>query len=400
MTQGPLAGMRVLAVEQYGAGPFGTQHLADLGATVIKVESRKLGGDYARDLGPFFAEGAAGDDASLFFQSVNRGKQSLTLDLGNPQADAIFARLVSGADAVANNLRGDVPAKLGLNFETLKQHNPAIICAHCSAYGREGPRQDWPGYDFLMQAEAGYFHMSGEPDTAPTRMGLSVVDFMAGTYMALGLVSGVLGARGTGIGRDIDVNLYDTALFNLSYLSAWALNSDYDPTRVSRSAHASMVPCQLYRTSDGWIYIMCNKEKFWSSLCTRIERPDLVQDVRFGSFTQRLQNRDALTEILDTALSTDTTKNWLKRLQGHVPLAPIRTPREALEDPDLRGSGRISYTELRDGTAFELLASPISTGTHPDPRACSPMGHDTDTILHEAGFSTEEIQGFRDQNLI
>ena len=222
----PLTGVRVLAVEQYGAGPFGTQHLADLGADVIKIENRKLGGDYARGLGPFFVEGAAGDDASLFFQSVNRGKRSLTLDLGHPEARAIFVRLVESADAVANNLRGDVPEKLGLTYDDLKEHNPAVVCAHCSAYGRTGPRKDWPGYDFLMQAEAGYFHMSGEPDAPPTRMGLSVVDFMAGTYMALGLVSAVLGARSTGIGQDIDVNLYDTALYNLSYLSTWALNTE------------------------------------------------------------------------------------------------------------------------------------------------------------------------------
>ncbi len=398
--EGPLAGMRVLAVEQYGAGPFGTQHLADLGATVIKIENRKMGGDYARGLGPYFAQGASGDDASLFFQSVNRGKQSLSLDLGNQKSGPIFAKLVAGADAVANNLRGDVPEKLGLDYAALKQHNPAIVCAHCSAYGRSGPRRDWPGYDFLMQAEAGYFHMSGEPDTPPTRMGLSVVDFMAGTYLALGLVSGVLGARSSGTGRDIDVNLYDTALFNLSYLSAWALNSDYEPGRVSRSAHASLVPCQLYRTADGWIYIMCNKEKFWIGLCTLIERPDLIADPRFETFAQRLQHRDVLTDLLDAALCENTTAHWLQLLQGKVPLAPIRTPKEALNDPQLREQGRISRTELRDGTGFDLLASPVTTGTVQATRGCSPMGNDTDTILREVGFADDEIQGFRDQDLI
>ena len=398
--QGPLTGVRVLSVEQYGAGPFGTQHLADLGATVIKVENQKMGGDYARNLGPFYVGEENGDDSSLFFQSVNRGKQSITLDLGNPKADKIFARLVTSVDAVANNLRGDVPSKLGLNYDSLKKHNPAIVCAHCSAYGRTGPRHNWPGYDFLMQAEAGYFHLSGEPDTPPTRMGISVVDFMAGTYMALGLVSGVVAARSTGIGRDIDVNLYDTALFNLSYLSTWSLNTNYNPTRVSRSAHASMVPCQLYRTADGWLYIMCNKEKFWANLCDKIERPDLLDDDRFNSFAQRLKNRSTLTKILDSAFSTDTTQNWLRRLQGHVPMAQIRTPREALEDPALRQAGKISQTELRDGTSFELLDSPISTGSDKNAHGCSPMGHDTDKILLDAGFTYNEIQKFRNQNLI
>ncbi|MYG26704.1 MAG: CoA transferase, partial [Boseongicola sp. SB0677_bin_26] len=154
----PLEGIRVLAVEQYGAGPFGTQHLADLGAEVIKIENRQSGGDYARALGPYFVEGAKGDDGSLFFQSINRNKRSLTLDLGRSEAQQIFRRLVASADAVANNLRGDVPEKLGLTFDALKSANAAIVCAHCSGYGREGPRRDWPGYDYLMQAETGYFH--------------------------------------------------------------------------------------------------------------------------------------------------------------------------------------------------------------------------------------------------
>lgn len=396
----PLAGVRVLAVEQYGAGPFGTQHLADLGADVIKIENRKLGGDYARGLGPFFVDGAGGDDASLFFQSVNRGKRSLTLDLAHRDAKAIFAKLVASADAVANNLRGDVPAKLGLTYDDLKTHNPAIVCAHCSAYGRKGSRKDWPGYDFLMQAEAGYFHMSGEPETPPTRMGLSVVDFMAGTYMALGLVSAVLGARSSGAGQDIDVNLYDTALYNLSYLSTWTLNTDYDPARIARSAHASLVPCQLYRTGDGWVYIMCNKERFWATLCHEIGRDDLMDDPRFTGFPERLKHRDTLTAILDDALGQASTAHWLEQLRGKVPMAPIRTPREALQDRDLRERGKITETALTGGERYDQLATPIETQALPQKTACSPMGQDTVAILREVGYSTAEIEAFNKEGLI
>lgn len=396
----PLTGVRVLAVEQYGAGPFGTQHLADLGADVIKIENRKLGGDYARGLGPFFVDGVDGDDASLFFQSVNRGKRSLTLDLAHPGAKAIFAKLVASADAVANNLRGDVPAKLGLTYDDLKTHNPAIVCAHCSAYGRKGPRKDWPGYDFLMQAEAGYFHMSGEPETPPTRMGLSVVDFMAGTYMALGLVSAVLGARSSGAGQDIDVNLYDTALYNLSYLSTWALNTDYNPARIARSAHASLVPCQLYRTGDGWVYIMCNKERFWATLCHEIGRDDLMDDPRFAGFPERLKHRETLTAILDDALGQASTAHWLEQLRGKVPMAPIRTPREALQARDLRERGKITETALTGGARYEQLASPIETQAPPQKTACSPMGQDTVAILREVGYSTAEIEAFSKEGLI
>ncbi len=396
----PLETLRVLAVEQYGAGPFGTQLLADLGAEVIKVENRKTGGDYARALGPYFIEGAKDDDASLFFQSVNRNKKSLTLDLSIPEAREIFKRLVAGADAVANNLRGDVPEKLGITYDALKDANPAIVCAHCSGYGREGPRKAWPGYDFLMQAESGYFHMSGEPGTPPTRMGLSIVDFMAGTYMALGLVSAVLGARASGEGGDIDVNLYDTALYNLSYLSTWALNSDYDPHREARSAHASLVPCQLYRTGDGWIYLMCNKEKFWPELCAAVGRPELAADARFRTFGDRLKRRDELTRILDDALSVASSAEWLERLRGRIPVAPVRTPREALNDPDMQASAKIEEVQRSDGRRFQLLRSPIHCGADVAAKACPPMGHDTDAILADVGYTASEIAEFRAKHLI
>ncbi|MCR8725790.1 CaiB/BaiF CoA transferase family protein [Frigidibacter sp. ROC022] len=396
----PLSGLRVLAVEQYGAGPFGTQHLADLGAEVIKIENRATGGDYARSLGPFFVEGAEADEGSLFFQSINRNKKSLTLDLGNREAQAVLHRLVATADAVADNLRGDVPERLGLTYAQLKEANPAIVCAHCSAYGRTGERADWPGYDFLMQAEAGYFHMSGEPDTPPTRMGLSIVDFMAGNSMALGLVSAVLAARESGIGRDVDVNLYDTALFNLSYLATWTLNSLYDPARVSRSAHATVVPCQLFRTGDGWIYIMCNKEKFWTALCKAIDRPELAADPAYATFADRAGRREELTRILDSALQARTTADWLQRLQGVVPVAPVRTPREALMDPALRETGRVETLELPGGAAFDVLASPLDAGDKPPSRPCPPMGTNTDEILDSAGFSEAEIRDLHRRGIV
>jgi crotonobetainyl-CoA:carnitine CoA-transferase CaiB-like acyl-CoA transferase len=168
----PLNGVRVLAVEQYGAGPFGTMFLADQGAEVIKIENPNDGGDMSRAVGPHFF--APGD--SEFFHSFNRNKKSLTLDLSRPQGQAVLHDFVRSADALASNLRGDVPVKLGLVYDRLKVHNPKIVCAHLSAYGRGGPRADWPGFDYLMQAEAGYFSLTGEPGAPPARFGLSIVD--------------------------------------------------------------------------------------------------------------------------------------------------------------------------------------------------------------------------------
>ena len=241
----PLAGLRIIAVEQYGAGPFGSMMLADLGAEVIKIENPAEGGDVSRSVGPHFFP----DGDSHFYQAFNRNKKSLTLNLKHPQAAGVLQALVRTADAVFDNLRGDQAEKLGVTYAQLAPFNPKIVCAHLSAYGREGPRKAWPGYDYLMQAEAGYLAVTGEPDGPPSRMGLSIVDLMTGLNAAFALVSGVLSARATGKGRDIDVNLFDTALQNLCYLAVWYLNAGVNQGREPRSSHPSLTPSQLYRTA-------------------------------------------------------------------------------------------------------------------------------------------------------
>ena len=173
----PLAGVRILAVEVYGAGPFGSAHLADLGAEVIKIEQREGGGDVSRAVGPYFL----GEHDSHFFQSLNRNKKSLTLDLKHPRGREVLLKLVASADGLMGNLRGDQPEKLGITYKDLAGANPQIVCAHLSAFGRDGSRKAWPGYDYLMQGEAGYLSLTGEPDGPPARMGLSIVDYSTGT---------------------------------------------------------------------------------------------------------------------------------------------------------------------------------------------------------------------------
>src|SRR5690606_7575375 len=187
---------------------------------------------------------------SLFFQSFNRNKRSITLNLKHAEGQKVLHDLVATADGVLNNLRGDQPAKLGLTYEALKAANPRVVCVHLSAYGREGERASWPGYDYLMQAEAGYLSLTGEPDGPPARFGLSIIDLMTGTTAALGLVSAVLGARQTGQGRDVDISLFDVALHNLCYVATWYLNGGHQTGRAPRSAHPSLVPSQMYRTAD------------------------------------------------------------------------------------------------------------------------------------------------------
>ena len=374
----PLDGLRIIAVEQYGAGPFATQHLADLGAEVIKIENPSSGGDVGRAVGPHFPE----DGDSLFYQSFNRNKKSITLDLKTKEGLAHLHNLVEKADVVFNNLRGDLPAKLKLTYDDLKGSNPAIVCAHLSAYGRTGSRAAWPGYDYLMQAEAGYLSVTGEPAGPPARFGLSIVDLMTGTTAALAMVSAVLGARTTGHGRDIDVSLFDVALHNLTYVATWYLNEGDVVDRVPRSGHPSLVPSQLYRTQDGWLFIMCNKEKFWGALAERIGKPEWKADPRYCDYAARLKNRDALTIELDEVLSTSTTAEWLERLTGHIPVAPVNDIGQALDNPFVAEQGMVVDTPHPVHGKIRVLASPIRCAGEEMPQNPAPrLGADNDSYL-------------------
>jgi crotonobetainyl-CoA:carnitine CoA-transferase CaiB-like acyl-CoA transferase len=394
----PLSGVTILAVEQYGAGPFGTMLLADLGAEVIKIENPADGGDMARGVGPHFLP----DGSSQFFHSFNRNKRSLTLNLKTEEGRALFHRLVAKADAVLNNLRGDLPASLGLDYASLSGVNSAIVCAHLSAYGREGPRKSWPGYDYLIQAEAGYLSVTGEPDGPPARFGLSVVDMMTGLMTAFALACGVIGARASGKGMDVDTSLFDTGLHNLSYLATWYLNAGVNQGREPRSSHPSLTPSQLYRTKDGWLFVMCNKEKFWPILAEALGHPEWATDPRFRSFAERLKNRSEITDILDGVLSTHTTAEWLDRLQGVVPVAPVNDVAHALENPFVANESRIGGYAGPDGTELlRMLAPPVKAGTAEPPRRAGPaLGADTDAILRGLGLDEAEIAELRDKGVV
>jgi crotonobetainyl-CoA:carnitine CoA-transferase CaiB-like acyl-CoA transferase len=386
-----LSGLRVIAVEQYGAGPYGSMQLADLGAEIIKIENPADGGDMARRVGPFFVGPPDSPGDSQFFHSFNRNKKSVTLDLKKPAARAVLHRLASRADALYDNLRGDLPAKLGLTYADLAPTNPKIVCTHLSAYGRDGSRAHWPGYDYLMQAEAGYLSLTGEPDGPPARMGLSLVDLMTGLFAAFTLVSGVMAARETGKGRDLDVSLFDTALQNHAYLAAWYLNAGHVQGREPRSAHPSLVPSQLYRTRDGFIFIMCNKEKFWPVLCERLDRPEWAEDKRFRRFKDRLEHRELVNRLLDEALSERTTAEWLPHFAGKVPAAPVNDIKQALDNPFVTERGRIA-----DYGPVRLVEGPVIDRTAEPPHAAAPtLGADTDAVLRDSGFSEDEIAGLR-----
>ncbi|MEO5692531.1 MAG: CoA transferase [Usitatibacter sp.] len=375
----PLHGVRVVSVEQFGAGPYCTMFLADLGAEVIKVENLAIGGDPARKTGPFLL----GNEDSEYFQTWNMNKKSVTLDLRTTEGKAALRRLIMGADIVMNNLRGDLPAKLGLDYATLGKVKPSLVCGHISAYGRDNERASWPGYDYLMQAESGLMHLTGEPGTPPTRIGApSMIDHTTGLTACVGLLAALVQSKNSGKGCDVDTCLFDAALHQLGYAAIWYLNEGYTPERQKRSAHFSVAPVQTFPTADGWIFVMCLTDKFWNALLEVMKREDINGDPRFNTPQARADNRDALTETLDREFRKQPSGYWLKVLGGVLPIAPVYSLEEALESPFLETNHMVASVPHPERANMRALSNPIKiNGERLSQRVCSAPGADNDEIL-------------------
>lgn len=380
----PLQGVRVLAVEQFGAGPYGTMFLAHLGAEVIKIENPATHGDPSRHTGPHLL----GDNDSQYFQAWNLNKRSLLLDIKTPEGRTALERLVRDADVLLNNLRGDLPARLGLDHASLGAHNPALVCVHISAYGRDTARAAWPGYDYLMQAETGLMHLTGEPDTPPARIGApSIVDHMTGMTSIIGLLSALLRARETGQGCDVDTSLYDVTLHQLGYAATWYLNEGQVSQRQPRSGHYSLAPVQTFPTADGWVFVMCMTQKFWEALLVALQRPDLGERPEFRTLAARHAHREPLSQALDAEFRRHPTRHWLALLEGRLPVAPVRGLAEALDSDFVREAGMLADV-AHPARPLRMLANPLKfDGRRPPLAPCSPLGADTGSVLGAAGLT-------------
>ncbi len=375
----PLEGVRVLTIEHYGAGPYATLLMAELGAEVIKIEAPSMGGDASRPTGPFML----GENDSQYFQTFSRGKKSAAIELKTAQGRADFERLVASAEAVVNNLRGDQPAKLGLTHEALKGVNPAIVCGSLSAYGRGNSREGWPGYDYPMQAECGLMGLTGEPDGPPVRMGVSIIDFMSGATFAFGVVSAILSARTTGVGCDVDVSLFDVALHQLSYPAVWAMNERHPTERMPNGAHPSLAPVQRVKTADGYGQLMCMSEKFWAEFCDVAGQGALAADPRFATLADRAVNLPALTGRLDALFATRTTADWMALFAGRVPFGPVNSLFEALDNPFVAEVGMRDLVDHPDRPqGLHMLAMPVKIDGRRMPGGRSPkLGEHTEELL-------------------
>jgi crotonobetainyl-CoA:carnitine CoA-transferase CaiB-like acyl-CoA transferase len=389
----PLADVRIVAIEQFGAGPWGTLQLADLGAEIVKIEDPVSAGDVGRYVPPF----QEGED-SLFFETFNRGKKSVSLDLRHPEARGVFEDLVRVCDGVYSNLRGDQPRKLGLTYEQLKGVNPAVVCCSLSGFGMTGPRAAEGGYDYMMQGLAGWQSLTGDPEGPPTKSGLSLVDLSGGYASAIAMLAGIWRARRDGVGCDCDVSLFETALHELMYIGPWAATHGYVPPRRADSAHPTIVPFQNFEAADGWFVLGAAKQVFWERTCDVIGRPELNDDARFATMAGRNEHRDELVPLLEEVFRTRTVDEWVDALVGAgVPASRINDVLGALGDPQTiaredvvehahptLGTVRSIRTPLRlscDGATLERT-----------PERGPRRGEHTDEVLQElCGYAPERV---------
>jgi crotonobetainyl-CoA:carnitine CoA-transferase CaiB-like acyl-CoA transferase len=394
----PFSDLRVISIEQYGAGPFGTMQLADLGAEVIKIEDPSAGGDVARYVPPF-SEGGT----SLFFESFNRNKRSVALDLRQAAGRKVLEDLVARADALTSNLRGDQPEKLRIRYDDLKHINPKIVCVSLSAFGMTGPRAAQGGYDFTMQGIAGWMQLTGGPDQPPTKSGLSLVDYCSGYVAAIAVLAGVWQARRDGFGCDADLSLFDTALAQLTYVGTWIASRDFEPPRMASSAHLSVVPFQTFDTADGRIVIACPKDQLWRRLCVALDRPDLAADQRFASFESRQEYRGDLVRELSQELSARLTAELLTLFEEHgVPCGAVNTAREALRDPQTEDRRSVASYEHSVLGTVQTVASPLRLSTVERRLEAGPLlGEHTREVLAEiCGYDEEELDRLHREGVI
>lgn len=390
-TPAPLADVRILALEQYGAGPWGTLQLADLGAEIIKVEDPSVGGDVGRYVPPY-QEG----ESSLFFESFNRNKRSISLDLRHPGSRRVLEDVVGECDAVFSNLRGDGPSKLRIRYADLRHVNAAVVCCSLSGFGFDGPRANEGAYDWTVQGLAGWQAVTGEPGGPPTKSGLSLADYTGGYVAAIALLAAIWRARRDGVGGDVDLSLFEVALAQLAYLGTWVASRGYEPVRRANSAHQTMVPFQNFETSDGWVVVACPKQSLWERFAEAIGRRDLADDERFLTFALRNENRDVLLPELERELATRPTAEWLDALgAAGVPVARVNDVAAALVEPQATARNAVVETSHPVLGRVRQVATPLRLEGYDPPTERGPFrGEHTAAVLREVcGYDDETIAG-------
>ncbi len=368
---GPLTGKTIIEIGHMLAGPYCGMLLSDLGARVIKIESPE--GDIGRTIGPHHV-----GDHNAYFASLNRGKESVTLDLSSQKGREGLAKLVGMADGLFTNLRPAAIKKLGLTYDSLKEIKPTLACLALTGYGLDGPYADSPAYDYVIQAMTGVMLLTGDPDGPPVKPGYSAVDNSAGVMGALGLVAKML----EGKGGQVDVSMYDTMMSQLNYLGSSYLNSGEQAKRFKDGAHPFIVPAQIFSTKDSYVVLFITHDKFWRLFADSLGEPEWLSDPRFSKMSGRSINRNLVVEQISKRLLEKSAEDWVEQLAplGLV-VASIRSLADALESPLCASRDMVIEIPVNDGK-LRLIGSAIKiVGEAPQFRAPPALGEHNDQLL-------------------
>lgn len=355
----PLAGIRVLDLSRILAGPWCTQHLADMGADVIKVEHPGRGDD-TRGWGPPYLDGT--QDAA-YYLSANRGKRSIAVDIAQMEGQALIRELVSSCDVVLENFKVGGLKRYGLDYESLKEVKPDLIYCSITGFGQNGPYSKRAGYDFLLQGMGGLMDITGRPDgepgAEPMKVGVAVVDLFTGMYAATSILSALLGRNQTGEGAWIDIALMDVQVSMLANQAMNYLTSGQSPKRMGNS-HPNIVPYQAFATSDGHIILAVGNDGQFQRFCEVAGVPLLSSDERFATNRSRVQNRKLLVPQLERLIAAKSSSYWLEALEREgVPCGPINTIEQVFEDPQVQFRGMKMQLSHAEAGSVNLVSNPI-----------------------------------------
>ncbi len=378
----PLDGVRVIDLTRVVAGPFCTMMLGDMGAEVLKIEEPQHGDD-SRGWGPFV------DGWGSFFLALNRSKKSVALDLKSERGAEALRRLIATADVLIENFRPGSLRELGFGYEQVAALNPRLVYCSIAGYGQTGPHAHLPGYDAVIQGEAGIMDMTGFPDGAPTRVGVAITDYLAGLYAVQGILLAIIDRERSGRGQLVDIALFDAMLSVMRLPLSFLLATGADPLRVGND-HLSIAPYEPLRAKDGLLIVAVANPRLWVRFCDAIERPDLRADPRFATNTDRVAHRDALKQELETQLQRFTVDELTARLQAaDVPCGRVRSMREAIEHPQVEARDLL-LTQVHAAIGrVQTLAPVVKLSRTPAAVRLPPpgLGEHTDEMLAAVGMT-------------
>jgi len=396
VTSGSLAGLVVLDLSRNLAGPYCTMLLGDLGADVIKVESTG-GGDDTRTWRP-----PEWDGDSATFLACNRNKRSIALDLDTAAGQDVVQRLAIRSDVVVSSFRPGSLRKRGLDDESLRARNPRLVYCSISAFGSRGPKRDWPGYDPVLQAESGIMSVTGQPDGPPARLGVAAIDLGTALWAAVGIQAALRTRERTGLGELVEVSLYETAAWWLSYLISGYLGSGEVPQRHGSGA-AFLAPYEVFSTAEGDLMVTAGNDQLFGTLCDELGLAELATDPRYAVNSARVANREDLHAVLQEAFARKTAAEWQALLRRRsVPCGIVRTVAEFVDDEQLEALGLLVATPHPEIPGLRLVGTPLNIGgRRPDRLEAPPaLGQHTGEILDELGFSRLEIEALRGQGAV